>query len=222
MGFSFMFTFHFCLFLSQWSHCLHIRLLVHRCKKIVWRLKSPQHKVPAFPELCMTIINREQCISAVLIHIWPPCVFVAGKLSVILILHVLTKLCPWYPGGRRNLLQLLTKMQRLSRPCCRTNVMHAWKNKQHYSNEAELITDILMLTFLLKSVWFLEGSINFKIRSLLPFPSHQPHTRLNKEWSQTHTFCWDIFWGAGCRLKVFKDIYLCVDLHVTFLHFMVQ
>lgn len=134
----------------------------------------------------------------------------AVKFSVILILHMLTKLCCWYPGDRRNLLQLLTKMQGFSRPCCRTNIMHAWKNKQHYSNKAELITDILMLTFLLKSVWFLEGFINFQIRSLPPFPSHQPNTRLNEEWSQTHAFYWDIYWGPGCRFKVFKDIYLFI------------
>lgn len=112
-------------------------------------------------------------------------------------------------------------MQGFSRPCCRTNVMHAWKNKQHYSNEAELITDILVLTFLLKSVWFPEGFINFKIWSLPPFPSHQPHTRLNKEWSQTSAFCWDICRGAGCRFNIFKDIYLLMcglTCHILALH----
>lgn len=151
--------------------------------------------------------SRAMYLSCAYPHLATLCLL-AGKLSVILILHVLTKLCPWYPGDRRNLLQLLTKMQGFSRPCCRTNVTHAWKDKQHYGNEAELITDILMLTSLLKSVWFLEGLINFKIRSIPHFPSHQPHTRLNKEWSQTHAFVWDIHRGAGCRLNVFKDIYL--------------
>lgn len=147
----------------------------------------------------------------------------AVKFSVILILHMLTKLCSWYPGDRRNLLQLLTKMQGFSRPCCRTNIMHAWKNKQHYSNKTELITDILMLTFLLKSVWFLEGFINFQIRSLPPSLLISPTQGLMRNGPKPMPFAGTFIRDLAVDLKCSKIFtYLCVDLHVTFLLFMVQ